>query len=236
MVKRKPHRPDWRLESVTQLFQYTKWKSDSKRIHGHVVYRSCNTGAVGPSTVMLFIHLPLIQLLSLNLNKKWNKNSWLEIYSLLGAPCRSLRCIINQQICCYWNTDFSFHLWYIDNVLFSPVSLLFNFWMSLSIIFQTDLLGIRPAPNNGTHGSLNHLLKHPTHQPVLPAQLSHDSPCESSDPLRSDNLQCTCGSQTTDMVCANQIYFWALDANVSPIIQPRMKWLYNYRVEWCGFL
>lgn len=63
-----------------------------------------------------------------------------------------------------------------------------------------DLLGIRPAPNNGTHGSLNHLLKHPIHQPVLPAQLSHDIPCESSDPLRSVNLQCTCGSQTTDMV------------------------------------
>uniref|UniRef100_A0A3Q0S4L8 Ectonucleotide pyrophosphatase/phosphodiesterase 1 n=1 Tax=Amphilophus citrinellus TaxID=61819 RepID=A0A3Q0S4L8_AMPCI len=51
-----------------------------------------------------------------------------------------------------------------------------------------DLLGIRPAPNNGTHGSLNHLLKHPIHQPVLPAQLSHDIPCESSDPLRSDSL------------------------------------------------
>uniref|UniRef100_A0AAX7VBN9 Ectonucleotide pyrophosphatase/phosphodiesterase 1 n=1 Tax=Astatotilapia calliptera TaxID=8154 RepID=A0AAX7VBN9_ASTCA len=37
-----------------------------------------------------------------------------------------------------------------------------------------DLLGIRPSPNNGTHGSLNHLLKHPVHNPVLPAQLSHD--------------------------------------------------------------
>ncbi|KAL0163964.1 hypothetical protein M9458_039717, partial [Cirrhinus mrigala] len=27
------------------------------------------------------------------------------------------------------------------------------------------LLGIPPAPNNGTHGSLNHLLKNPPHQP-----------------------------------------------------------------------
>uniref|UniRef100_A0A8C4E4P0 Ectonucleotide pyrophosphatase/phosphodiesterase 1 n=1 Tax=Dicentrarchus labrax TaxID=13489 RepID=A0A8C4E4P0_DICLA len=41
-----------------------------------------------------------------------------------------------------------------------------------------DLLGIRPAPNNGTHGSLNHLLNHPVHLPVHPAQLSHDTPCE----------------------------------------------------------
>uniref|UniRef100_A0A4W6EU68 Ectonucleotide pyrophosphatase/phosphodiesterase 1 n=1 Tax=Lates calcarifer TaxID=8187 RepID=A0A4W6EU68_LATCA len=39
-----------------------------------------------------------------------------------------------------------------------------------------DLLGIRPSPNNGTHGSLNHLMKHPVHLPVHPAQLSHDSP------------------------------------------------------------
>uniref|UniRef100_A0A8C9WW01 Ectonucleotide pyrophosphatase/phosphodiesterase 1 n=1 Tax=Sander lucioperca TaxID=283035 RepID=A0A8C9WW01_SANLU len=34
-----------------------------------------------------------------------------------------------------------------------------------------DLLSIRPAPNNGTHGSLNHLLKHPVHLPVHPAKL-----------------------------------------------------------------
>lgn len=59
-----------------------------------------------------------------------------------------------------------------------------------------DLLGIRPAPNNGTHGSLNHLLKRPTHQPVHPAQLSHETPCEATDPVPTDNLQCTCSSQT----------------------------------------
>uniref|UniRef100_A0A3P9L1R5 Ectonucleotide pyrophosphatase/phosphodiesterase family member 1 n=1 Tax=Oryzias latipes TaxID=8090 RepID=A0A3P9L1R5_ORYLA len=41
-----------------------------------------------------------------------------------------------------------------------------------------DLLNIRPAPNNGTHGSLNHLLKNPVHHPVHPAQLSHETPYE----------------------------------------------------------
>ncbi|KAM8832977.1 ectonucleotide pyrophosphatase/phosphodiesterase family member 1 [Spinachia spinachia] len=55
-----------------------------------------------------------------------------------------------------------------------------------------DLLGIRPAPNNGTHGSLNHLLTRPAHLPVHPAQLSHDSPCEASDPVPADDLQCAC--------------------------------------------
>ncbi|XP_038582268.1 ectonucleotide pyrophosphatase/phosphodiesterase family member 1 [Micropterus salmoides] len=62
-----------------------------------------------------------------------------------------------------------------------------------------DLLGIRPAPNNGTHGSLNHLLKSPVHFPVHPAQLSHDTPCEASDPVSTDDLQCTCASQTKTM-------------------------------------
>ncbi|KAM3603477.1 uncharacterized protein V6R79_023202 [Siganus canaliculatus] len=62
-----------------------------------------------------------------------------------------------------------------------------------------DLLGIRPAPNNGTHGSLNHLLKHPVYQPVHPAQLSHDTPCETSDPNPADFLQCGCVSQTRTM-------------------------------------
>ncbi|XP_033931933.1 ectonucleotide pyrophosphatase/phosphodiesterase family member 1 [Pseudochaenichthys georgianus] len=59
-----------------------------------------------------------------------------------------------------------------------------------------DLLGIRPSPNNGTHGSLNHLLKHPVHLLVHPAQLSHDTPCETSDPAPTD-LQCSCASQDT---------------------------------------
>ncbi|XP_062268077.1 ectonucleotide pyrophosphatase/phosphodiesterase family member 1 isoform X1 [Platichthys flesus] len=66
-----------------------------------------------------------------------------------------------------------------------------------------DLLGIRPSPNNGTHGSLNHLLSRPSHLPVHPAQLSHETPCEASDPVPTDDLRCTCTSQTetqeTDM-------------------------------------
>uniref|UniRef100_A0A672HFH4 Ectonucleotide pyrophosphatase/phosphodiesterase 1 n=1 Tax=Salarias fasciatus TaxID=181472 RepID=A0A672HFH4_SALFA len=57
-----------------------------------------------------------------------------------------------------------------------------------------DLLGIRPAPNNGSHGSLNHLLKRPAHQPVHPAQLSHDTPCEAGGPAPSDGLRCSCPS------------------------------------------
>ncbi|XP_054616938.1 ectonucleotide pyrophosphatase/phosphodiesterase family member 1 isoform X1 [Dunckerocampus dactyliophorus] len=61
-----------------------------------------------------------------------------------------------------------------------------------------DLLGVPPAPNNGTHGSLNHLLKRPVHFPVHPAQLSHDIPCETSNLRPIADLNCSCQPRTTD--------------------------------------
>ncbi|XP_068616249.1 ectonucleotide pyrophosphatase/phosphodiesterase family member 1-like, partial [Brachionichthys hirsutus] len=59
-----------------------------------------------------------------------------------------------------------------------------------------DLLNIRPAPNNGTHGSLNHLLKHPVHLPGHPAQLSHDTPCDAAGHAPAEDVGCNCGLQT----------------------------------------
>uniref|UniRef100_H2M9E4 Ectonucleotide pyrophosphatase/phosphodiesterase 1 n=1 Tax=Oryzias latipes TaxID=8090 RepID=H2M9E4_ORYLA len=63
-----------------------------------------------------------------------------------------------------------------------------------------DLLNIRPAPNNGTHGSLNHLLKNPVHHPVHPAQLSHETPCEAAEPAPTYSLHCNCSSQINSSV------------------------------------
>nr|XP_040016786.1 ectonucleotide pyrophosphatase/phosphodiesterase family member 1 [Gasterosteus aculeatus aculeatus] len=65
-----------------------------------------------------------------------------------------------------------------------------------------DLLGIRPAPNNGTHGSLNHLLSRPFHLPVHPAQLSYDTQCEAGDPVPADDLQCACDLHNDSEVIA----------------------------------
>ncbi|XP_053193105.1 ectonucleotide pyrophosphatase/phosphodiesterase family member 1 [Scomber japonicus] len=62
-----------------------------------------------------------------------------------------------------------------------------------------DLLEIRPAPNNGTHGSLNHLLKRTFFHPVHPAPISHEIPCEATGPVPTDDLQCTCASQNKMM-------------------------------------
>ncbi|GAB1294988.1 Ectonucleotide pyrophosphatase/phosphodiesterase family member 1 [Apodemus speciosus] len=53
-----------------------------------------------------------------------------------------------------------------------------------------DLLGLIPAPNNGSHGSLNHLLKKPFYKPSHPKEESFLSQC----PIKSisNDLNCTC--------------------------------------------
>ncbi|NWU84019.1 ENPP3 phosphodiesterase, partial [Onychorhynchus coronatus] len=55
-----------------------------------------------------------------------------------------------------------------------------------------DLLGITPAPNNGTHGSLNHLLRKPFYSPSHPKEESSPSSCSVSGLKPEDALGCTC--------------------------------------------
>ncbi|KFV44925.1 Ectonucleotide pyrophosphatase/phosphodiesterase family member 3, partial [Gavia stellata] len=55
-----------------------------------------------------------------------------------------------------------------------------------------DLLHITPAPNNGTHGSLNHLLKKPFYNPSHAKEDSSPSSCPVSHLTPIDELGCTC--------------------------------------------
>ncbi|NXU84218.1 ENPP3 phosphodiesterase, partial [Xiphorhynchus elegans] len=55
-----------------------------------------------------------------------------------------------------------------------------------------DLLRITPAPNNGTHGSLNHLLKKPFYSPSHPKEDSPPFSCPVSSLIPEDSLKCTC--------------------------------------------
>lgn len=57
-----------------------------------------------------------------------------------------------------------------------------------------DLMGINPAPNNGTHGSLNHLLKNPPYHPVYPAERSGSATCTPASGTVPDPRGCTCDS------------------------------------------
>ncbi|KAM6967948.1 autotaxin [Aplochiton taeniatus] len=54
-----------------------------------------------------------------------------------------------------------------------------------------DLLGLKPVPNNGTHGSLNHLLRSPSFKPTMPEEVSRPTPF---GPVGTgmDDLGCSC--------------------------------------------
>ncbi|XP_036948184.1 uncharacterized protein LOC119016472 [Acanthopagrus latus] len=56
-----------------------------------------------------------------------------------------------------------------------------------------DLLEISPTDNNGTHGSMNHILRVPFHKPTFPPEQSSPGSCplESLDPP-ADGLGCSC--------------------------------------------
>uniref|UniRef100_A0A3B4YGQ3 Ectonucleotide pyrophosphatase/phosphodiesterase 2 n=1 Tax=Seriola lalandi dorsalis TaxID=1841481 RepID=A0A3B4YGQ3_SERLL len=54
-----------------------------------------------------------------------------------------------------------------------------------------DLLGLKPAPNNGTHGSLNHLLRSPLYRPTMPEEVSRPT-ASGLLPAGTDDLGCSC--------------------------------------------
>ncbi|XP_069582112.1 ectonucleotide pyrophosphatase/phosphodiesterase family member 3 isoform X1 [Ranitomeya imitator] len=59
-----------------------------------------------------------------------------------------------------------------------------------------DLLKIHPAPNNGTHGSLNHLLKEPFFTPTINQEKSDPLTCAFTQP--SSTLGCSCPNVTDE--------------------------------------
>uniref|UniRef100_A0A8C4LM48 Ectonucleotide pyrophosphatase/phosphodiesterase family member 3 n=1 Tax=Equus asinus TaxID=9793 RepID=A0A8C4LM48_EQUAS len=70
-----------------------------------------------------------------------------------------------------------------------------------------DLLHIQPAPNNGTHGSLNHLLKVPFYEPSREEEVSKFSVCGFTVLLPTDALDCSCPELQNDpsLEYANQM-------------------------------
>ncbi|XP_071765047.2 venom phosphodiesterase CdcPDE [Centroberyx gerrardi] len=55
-----------------------------------------------------------------------------------------------------------------------------------------DVLEISPAENNGTHGSMNHLLRRPPHAPAPPAEQSRPARCPLLSLQPEDSLGCSC--------------------------------------------
>ncbi|XP_044278042.1 ectonucleotide pyrophosphatase/phosphodiesterase family member 2 isoform X2 [Varanus komodoensis] len=55
-----------------------------------------------------------------------------------------------------------------------------------------DLLGLKPAPNNGTHGSLNHLLRTSTYKAAMPEEVARPLYPVAAAALADYELGCSC--------------------------------------------
>uniref|UniRef100_A0A672YUF7 SMB domain-containing protein n=1 Tax=Sphaeramia orbicularis TaxID=375764 RepID=A0A672YUF7_9TELE len=63
-----------------------------------------------------------------------------------------------------------------------------------------DLLGLKPAPNNGTYGSLNDLLKDPPFTPTMPDEVTPPTPPLDSEVSLTHDLGCSCDEETDSTV------------------------------------
>uniref|UniRef100_A0A8D0L4Z9 Ectonucleotide pyrophosphatase/phosphodiesterase 1 n=1 Tax=Sphenodon punctatus TaxID=8508 RepID=A0A8D0L4Z9_SPHPU len=93
-----------------------------------------------------------------------------------------------------------------------------------------DLLDLKPASNNGTHGSLNHLLKKPVYIPKLPKEESYPSTCSPASPTGrrspAEDLGCSCNLPVSDLPVKNiqqQLNFTASEEKYNlPYGRPRV--------------
>ncbi|XP_028908951.1 ectonucleotide pyrophosphatase/phosphodiesterase family member 1 isoform X2 [Ornithorhynchus anatinus] len=58
-----------------------------------------------------------------------------------------------------------------------------------------DLLNLKPSSNNGSHGSLNHLLNKPVYNPQHPKEESYLTQCNLPEKSTKENLGCSCNDE-----------------------------------------
>ncbi|NXJ78984.1 ENPP3 phosphodiesterase, partial [Trogon melanurus] len=88
-----------------------------------------------------------------------------------------------------------------------------------------DLLHITPAPNNGTHGSLNHLLKTPFYNPSHATEDSSPSSCPVSSLTPVDELGCTCMHVRASGILKSSlssVFFLKANSNHLPYGRPKV--------------
>ncbi|XP_063780529.1 ectonucleotide pyrophosphatase/phosphodiesterase family member 2 isoform X2 [Pseudophryne corroboree] len=74
-----------------------------------------------------------------------------------------------------------------------------------------DILGLKPAPNNGTHGSLNHLLRMASHKPAMPDEVSKPLPIVTSPSTVNEELGCSCDDKNKAEELNKRLYLKGSD-------------------------
>ncbi|MEE6463270.1 hypothetical protein FKM82_005836 [Ascaphus truei] len=74
-----------------------------------------------------------------------------------------------------------------------------------------DLLGLKPAPNNGTHGSLNHLLRLSSYKPTLPDEVSKPLTTVITSSTVNEELGCSCDDKNKAEELNKRLYLKGTD-------------------------
>ncbi|KAM4689731.1 autotaxin isoform 2-T2 [Discoglossus pictus] len=74
-----------------------------------------------------------------------------------------------------------------------------------------DLLGLKPAPNNGSHGSLNHLLKTVTYKPTFPEEISKPQAIIMTPSTVNEELGCSCDDKNKAEELNKRLYLKLTD-------------------------
>ncbi|ROK64913.1 Ectonucleotide pyrophosphatase/phosphodiesterase family member 2, partial [Anabarilius grahami] len=92
----------------------------------------------------------------------------------------------------------------IEDTIFLGFGPSFNFKTKVPVFenielynVMCDLLGLTPAPNNGTHGSLNDVLRNPSYTPTQPEEVTSPTPLAPPSEVTHD-LSCNCDDEVSD--------------------------------------
>uniref|UniRef100_A0A4X1V681 Alkaline phosphodiesterase I n=1 Tax=Sus scrofa TaxID=9823 RepID=A0A4X1V681_PIG len=95
-----------------------------------------------------------------------------------------------------------------------------------------DLLNLTPAPNNGTHGSLNHLLKNPVYTPKHPKEVHSLVQCPFTR-APQENLDCSCDPRALCIECAAEICNGSSQVYSEALLTTNMVPMYqSFQVIW----
>uniref|UniRef100_A0A672KRR3 Ectonucleotide pyrophosphatase/phosphodiesterase 2 n=1 Tax=Sinocyclocheilus grahami TaxID=75366 RepID=A0A672KRR3_SINGR len=89
-----------------------------------------------------------------------------------------------------------------------------------------DLLGLTPAPNNGTHGSLNSVLRKPPYTPTQPEEVTSPTPLAPPTEVTHD-LGCNCDDEVNFSAAAESRYEASLISNTVPMY-PAFKKVWSF--------
>uniref|UniRef100_A0A3Q1BJH4 SMB domain-containing protein n=1 Tax=Amphiprion ocellaris TaxID=80972 RepID=A0A3Q1BJH4_AMPOC len=102
-----------------------------------------------------------------------------------------------------------------------------------------DLVGLKPAPNNGTHGSLNHLLRSPPYRPTMPEEVSRPT-AVGLVPSGTDDLGCNCDEKVSrddsasqsrpSLPCTVSLYLYCVYSRNLPYGRPAVLFRTKYSI------